>query len=75
MKQTVQLKHAWQWALSRIPGEPFFADVCLVNPDVDAIVPKRLFPLQRPLVRMVRGDNRYPGEFRKVFGIAGPEIG
>ena len=65
----------WRWALSRIPGEPFFVDVCLVNPNVDAIVPERLFPLQRPLIRMVRGDNRYPGEPRRVFGIAGPEMG
>ena len=23
----------WRWALSRIPGEPFFVDVCLANPD------------------------------------------
>jgi GNAT superfamily N-acetyltransferase len=65
----------WRWALSCIPGELFFVDVCLVNPDVDAIVPRRLFPLQRPLIRMVRGDNRYPGEPRRVFGIAGPEMG
>jgi GNAT superfamily N-acetyltransferase len=65
----------WRWALSRIPDEPFFVDVCLANPDVDAIVPKRLFPLQRPLIRMLRGENRYPGEPRRVFGIAGPELG
>ena len=65
----------WRWALSRIPGEPFFVDVCLANPDVDGIVPEELFPLQRRLIRMVRGENRYPGEYRRVFGIAGPEMG
>ena len=68
-------RRLWQWVLSRIPGEPFFVDVCLANPEVDAIVPKRLFPLRRPLIRMVRGENRYPGEPRRAFGIAGPETG
>ena len=65
----------WRWALSRIPGEPFFVDVCLANPDADGIVPREFFPLQRQLIRMVRGENRYPGESRRVFGIAGPEMG
>ena len=65
----------WRWALSRIPGEPFFVDVCLANPEADVVVPKRLFPLQRQLNRMVRGENRYPGQPRRVFGIAGPEVG
>jgi len=65
----------WHWALSRIPGAPFFVDVCLANPDVDGIVPKELFPVQRRLIRMVRGENRHPGEPRRVFGIAGPEMG
>lgn len=65
----------WLWALSRIPGEPFFVDVCLANPEVNGIVPKELFPLQRRLIRMVRGENRYSGEPRRTFGIAGPEMG
>jgi len=65
----------WRWALSRTSGEPFFVDVCLANPEVDGIVPKERFPLQRRLIRMVRGENRYTGEPRRVFGIAGPEMG
>ena len=65
----------WRWALSRIQGEPFFVDVCLANPDVDDIVPKSLFPAERQLIRMVRGENRYPGRPESVFGISGPEMG
>ncbi|MDP1993471.1 MAG: GNAT family N-acetyltransferase [Syntrophales bacterium] len=65
----------WRWALSRIPGEPFFVDVCLANPDVDSVVPKGLFPVQRQIFRMVSGENRYPGCPQRVFGIAGTELG
>jgi GNAT superfamily N-acetyltransferase len=65
----------WRWALARIQHKPFFVDVSLANPDVDAIVPKGIFPVQRQLVCMVRGKNRYPGCPQRVYGIAGPEMG
>jgi GNAT superfamily N-acetyltransferase len=68
-------RQLWRWALSRIPLKPFFVDIRLDNPAVEAIVPKDRFPVQRRLIRMFRGENRTPGRTRSVFGISGPEMG
>lgn len=68
-------RRLWHWAVSRIPGEPFCVDVPLANPAVEALVPRERFAVQRPLIRMCRGENRYPGQVGRIFGISGPEMG
>jgi GNAT superfamily N-acetyltransferase len=61
--------------LSRVRGERVFIDVCLENPEARALAQEAGFQFQRPLMRMYRGPNRYPGQPQLVCGIAGPELG
>jgi hypothetical protein len=59
----------------RFEGSPVFVDVNLTNSDARAIVQNAGFAPQRPLTRMYRGPNRFPGRPALVYGIAGPELG
>ncbi len=61
--------------LNRIAGEKVFVDVCLVNSAARDLVKAAGFEFQRPLTRMFRGPNNYPGIPQWVCGIAGPELG
>ncbi|HEY2932525.1 MAG TPA: GNAT family N-acetyltransferase [Acidobacteriota bacterium] len=61
--------------LRRASGAKIFVDVCLENPHARSIVESVGFQFQRPLTRMYRGSNRYPGKPQFVCGIAGPELG
>ena len=61
--------------LNRVAGEKVFVDACLVNPAARDLVEAAGFEFQRPLTRMYRGPNNYPGRPQRVCGIAGPELG
>jgi predicted N-acetyltransferase YhbS len=61
--------------LSRFQDRPVFVDLCMKNPEATVVTRKFGFKYQRPLSRMYRGPNRYPGEPQFIFGIAGPELG
>ena len=65
----------FQEVLGRFDKETFFVDICAGNPEAAALVKKAGFRYQRDLTRMFRGPNRYPGNYRCVCGIAGPELG
>jgi GNAT superfamily N-acetyltransferase len=59
----------------RFEGRPVFVDVNLSNSDARAIVLNAGYAPQRPLTRMYRGPNRFPGRPALVYSIAGPELG
>ena len=61
--------------LHRVANEPVFVDICQLRPDAGTLVRKMGFQFRRPLTRMYRGPNHYPGEPAWVCGIAGPELG
>jgi predicted N-acetyltransferase YhbS len=61
--------------LHRVANEPVFVDICQRSPDAGTLLPSIGFKFQRPLIRMYRGPNHYPGEPAWVHGIAGPELG
>jgi predicted N-acetyltransferase YhbS len=61
--------------LSRLTGEPVFVDVSLAHSSARPMVAARGLNFQRPLTRMYRGPNRFPGAPEQVCSIAGPELG
>ena len=62
-------------ALGVLGESPAFVDVPLCNSAADALSTRLGFKKQRELIRQYRGPNRYPGDCRKIYGIAGPELG
>lgn len=65
----------FQSVISMWPRERFFVDVNLASPCAKEIAAGYGLTAQRPLIRMYRGPNNFPGEPQLVCGIAGPEIG
>jgi predicted N-acetyltransferase YhbS len=57
------------------PSRPFILDVTRHDPAWTRWLESIGFREQRPYVRMVRGENRYPGAPHKQFAILGPEFG
>ncbi|MBN1417781.1 MAG: GNAT family N-acetyltransferase [Planctomycetes bacterium] len=62
-------------ALGTVEGEPVFLDVPLANAEADALARANGLASQRPLIRMVRGSNEWPGNPELVYAISGPEKG
>jgi ribosomal protein S18 acetylase RimI-like enzyme len=56
-------------------GRPVCIDTLQRSDALTAWLASIGFTEQRPLIRMFRGDNRYPGCTRKQFAILGPEFG
>lgn len=61
--------------LSRGRGQRFGIDTPHSRPSWLDWLHSNGFAKQRCLVRMHRGENRYPGKMEYVFGIVGPEFG
>ena len=61
--------------LSGRAGRPFALDVMHHDADWRRWLQSIGFKQQRPFIRMVRGENRYPGLPEKQFAILGPEFG
>lgn len=61
--------------LSGHAGRPFALDVMRHDADWRRWLESIGFQPQRPFIRMVRGENRYPGMPEKQFAILGPEFG
>jgi GNAT superfamily N-acetyltransferase len=61
--------------MHRFDGQQVFVDICRGNSAAQALVKAAGFVPQRPLTRMYRGPNRFPGKPQLVCGIAGPELG
>lgn len=61
--------------LTRSGRDFVFVDVVCSNAWAPRLVKARGFEFSRPLTRMFRGRNEYPGESRFVCAICGPEFG
>ncbi len=61
--------------LRRVENEPVFVDISQMHPEAGTLVRMMGFQFQRPLTRMYRGPNNYPGNPSWVCGVAGPELG
>ncbi len=56
-------------------GAPAFIDIPLTHPEPKRLLAALGFETQRPLIRMFRGANRFPGDTRRVYSFCGPETG
>lgn len=65
----------WQALLGRVTGRRVYVDVVAPNPAAVALVRRSGFAVQRTLTRMYLGENPFPGDPRRVFGISSPEKG
>jgi GNAT superfamily N-acetyltransferase len=61
--------------LRRSERETVFVDCLRSNPWARALLAARRFEFSRPLTRMVRGSNAYPGRPELLCAILGPEFG
>jgi len=61
-------------ALARV-APPLYMDICDHAPGLRASAEAHGFVFQRPFMRMVRGADGSPGDERRVFLVAGPELG
>lgn len=56
-------------------GKPVILDAPHDYPEWLAWLASCGFTKQRPFIRMIRGENKYPGQPEKQFAIVGPEFG
>ncbi|MGI6454194.1 MAG: GNAT family N-acetyltransferase [bacterium] len=56
-------------------AELVFIDIIEPNPYALPILAELGFTLQRPFVRMYKGNNSHPGEPQLVYSLSGPELG
>lgn len=61
--------------LEQSTREEVVVDCAQANPFATRLLQARGFEFARPLTRMVRGENKYPGRPELVCGIVGPEFG
>ena len=61
--------------LGAYPGQNFFWDIPDPNEPAWRWAEQHGFSIQRPLTRMYLGDNLIPGDPRRQFALAGPEVG
>ncbi len=64
-----------QSCLAAIPGRPVFMDVPDDRQAFTAFLAAGGFRVERPFLRMYRGELTAPGEPRSIYAIAGPEFG
>jgi GNAT superfamily N-acetyltransferase len=57
------------------PGEEFAIDVPRSSPEWMRWLEEAGFVIERPFLRMLRGENRSPGIPARLYAIAGPEFG
>jgi GNAT superfamily N-acetyltransferase len=62
-------------ALSRCPDKPVIIDTPRLDPEWTAWLNSIGFAEQRPLIRMYKGSNDFPGIPESQFAILGPEFG
>ena len=62
-------------ALSPFAGQPVLVDVPMTHTGPSEIAARYGFQTQRPLTRMYRGHNAYPGDVSRVYAFCGPETG
>jgi hypothetical protein len=56
-------------------NERVFWDIPDANTCAVELAQRLGFQPQRPLIRMFLGENKWPGDPQRIFGLAGPEIG
>ena len=61
--------------LRRTRRERVFVDIVKSNRFAEKLVRARGFVFSRPLTRMVRGPNGYPGRPELLCAVLGPEFG
>ena len=61
--------------LERSRGRVMFVDIVMSSPWASGLIGEKGFELARPLTRMYRGANAYPGRPEFVCAISGPEFG
>jgi GNAT superfamily N-acetyltransferase len=61
--------------LARCQRETLIVDCMKSHPTASRLVRARGFSYARPLTRMYRGKNEYPGEIESLCAILGPEFG
>lgn len=61
--------------LKELPNQPIFWDIPDANTCAVELAQRLGFTPQRPLIRMFLGENKWPGDPQRIFGLAGPEIG
>jgi hypothetical protein len=62
-------------ALNNNPNHSIILDILHFDPEWMNWLTSIGFTEQRPLIRMYRGSNRFPGVPEKQFAILGPEFG
>ena len=58
-----------------MPNVRIFWDIPDANTCAVELAQRLGFQPQRPLIRMFLGENKWPGDPQRIFGLAGPEIG
>ncbi len=61
--------------LARSTRETVFVDCVMTNPFAARLLESEGFEFSRPLTRMYRGANEFPGQPKVFYGILGPEFG
>jgi GNAT superfamily N-acetyltransferase len=61
--------------LQKSPRDTVIADALEANPTAGQILGSAGFTITRPLTRMYRGPNRFPGQLESLLAILGPEFG
>lgn len=64
-----------KWLLGCAAGQPVYWDIPETNLAAVALASELGFTRQRPLLRMVRGQNTHPGNSELYFAIADPALG
>lgn len=59
----------------QLPGETIFLDVPLINESGVKLMEKYNFTIQRELIRMHLGENKYPGKPQGIFAASSAEKG
>lgn len=61
--------------LTQREPERVFIDIVAPNPLIRSMLESMGFREQRPFIRMYRGENRHPGDPKRVYAMSGPELG
>ncbi|MDP8243179.1 MAG: GNAT family N-acetyltransferase [Candidatus Hinthialibacter antarcticus] len=64
-----------QHGLHQRKPDRVFVDIVSPNPHAETMLQEWGFIQQRMFIRMVRGENQFPGQPKYVYGMSGPELG